>query len=76
MLGDERPVRTMASTTTTTKASAATRHHRARYLERLAGGTGVKLPGWSGRGAGLDDCVQRAVERREQLVGVASDLGE
>jgi hypothetical protein len=34
----------MTATTTTIKASATTGTHRARYRERLAGGTAVKLP--------------------------------
>src|ERR1700732_4781150 len=41
----------MTSTTMTTKASATTGTHRARYQERLAGGTAAKLPrGWARAG--------------------------
>jgi hypothetical protein len=51
VVGDELPLTAMTSTTMTTKASATTGTHRARYQERLAGGTAVKLPrGWARAG--------------------------
>src|SRR5208283_4512189 len=51
----------MTSTTITMKASATTGTHRARYQERLAGGTAVKLPrGWARAGAvGGRSCRER-----------------
>ncbi len=48
MVGDELPLTAMTSTTMTIKANATTGTHLARYQERLAGGTAVKLPrGWA-----------------------------
>ena len=60
MVGDELPLTTMTSTTMTMKASATTGTHRARYRERLAGGTAVKLPrGWARAGGVGGSCRER-----------------
>ena len=45
MVGDEPPLTTMTSTTTTMKANTTTGTQRARYQERRAGDTAVKLLG-------------------------------
>jgi hypothetical protein len=50
----------MTSTTMTIKASATTATHRARYRERLARGTAVKLPrDWARAGALGGSCRER-----------------
>jgi hypothetical protein len=45
VVGDEPPLTAMTTTTTTMNANATTGTHRARYQERRAGDTAVKLLG-------------------------------
>jgi hypothetical protein len=60
VVGDELPLTAMTTTTMTMKASATTGTRRARYRERLAGGTAVKLPrGWARAGALDGSCRER-----------------